>query len=181
MLEQFVTAFAQGAKAIRLGDGFDPETKMGPLANARRLAAMEHLIADALARGGKLETGGYRIEGEGFFWAPTVLTNVPEDAEIMNREPFGPVATISRFEKLENAIDKANRLPFGLGAYAFPRSQARANLLADCIESGMVGINTYYFGMPEGPFGSVKQSGYGSENGIEGISAYLLTKFVHMV
>ncbi|BBF84831.1 ketoglutarate semialdehyde dehydrogenase [Aquitalea magnusonii] len=179
--EQFVTAFVQGAKAIRLGDGFDPETKMGPLANARRLAAMEHLIADALARGGKLETGGYRIEGEGFFWAPTVLTNVPEDAEIMNQEPFGPVATISRFEKLEDAIDKANRLPFGLGAYAFTRSLARANLLADCIESGMVGINTYYFGMPEGPFGGVKQSGYGSENGIEGISAYLLTKFVHMV
>ena len=179
--EQFVTAFVQGAKAIRLGDGFDPETKMGPLANARRLAAMEHLIADALARGGKLETGGYRIEGEGFFWAPTVLTNVPEDAEIMNQEPFGPVATISRFEKLEDAIDKANRLPFGLGAYAFTRSLTRANLLADSIESGMVGINTYYFGMPEGPFGGVKQSGYGSENGIEGISAYLLTKFVHMV
>ena len=154
---------------------------MGPLANARRLAAMERLISDAVTRGATLETGGYRIDREGYFWAPTVLTNVPEEAEIMNQEPFGPVATISRFEKLEDAIDQANRLPFGLGAYAFTRSLARANLLADRIESGMVGINTYYFGMPEGPFGGVKQSGYGSENGIEGISAYLLTKFVHMV
>ncbi|BBF84175.1 ketoglutarate semialdehyde dehydrogenase [Aquitalea magnusonii] len=178
---QFVSAFVQGAKAIKLGDGFDPETTMGPLANARRLAAMERLISDAVTRGATLETGGYRIDREGYFWAPTVLTNVPEEAEIMNQEPFGPVATISRFEKLEDAIDQANRLPFGLGAYAFTRSLARANLLADRIESGMVGINTYYFGMPEGPFGGVKQSGYGSENGIEGISAYLLTKFVHMV
>lgn len=181
VFDQFVAAFVQGAEAIKLGDGFDPDTRMGPLANARRLAAMERLVADAMERGGKLETGGHRVEGKGFFWAPTVLTNVPEDAEIMNHEPFGPVATISRFSELEEAINRANRLPFGLGAYAFTRSLARAHLLADTIESGMVGINTYYFGMPEGPFGGVKQSGYGSENGIEGISAYLVTKFVHMV
>lgn len=181
VFEQFVAAFVEGAKAIKVGDGFDPTIHMGPLANARRLAAMERLVADAVASGGILETGGYRIEGKGFFWAPTVLTNVPEEAEIMNCEPFGPVATISRFTHLEEAINHANRLPFGLGAYAFTRSLARAHRLADEIESGMVGINTYYFGMPEGPFGGVKQSGYGSENGIEGISAYLVTKFVHMI
>ncbi len=181
VFDQFVAEFVKSTQAIKLGDGFDPETRMGPLANARRLAAMEHLITDAVTRGAKIETGGHRVAGKGFFWAPTVLTNVPEDAEIMNSEPFGPVATISRFSELEEAIERANRLPFGLGAYAFTRSLARAHLLSDRIESGMVGINTYYFGMPEGPFGGVKQSGYGSENGIEGISAYLVTKFVHMV
>ncbi|MBK1685914.1 NAD-dependent succinate-semialdehyde dehydrogenase [Rubrivivax gelatinosus] len=181
VFDRFVAAFVQGAQSLKMGSGFDPETRMGPLANARRLAAMERLIADAVARGSKLETGGARVKGDGFFWAPTVLTNVPEDADIMNHEPFGPVATISRFSTLDEAIEKANRLPFGLGAYAFTRSLQRAHQLADRIESGMVGINTYYFGMPEGPFGGVKQSGYGSENGTEGIDAYLVTKFVHMV
>lgn len=178
--DRFVSAFVAQAQAIKLGSGFDPETRMGPLANGRRLAAMERLIADAVARGGKLETGGARVKNDGFFWAPTVLTNVPEDADIMNHEPFGPVATISRFSTLEDAIGQANRLPFGLGAYAFTSSLHRAHQLADSIESGMVGINTYHFGMPEGPFGGVKQSGYGSENGIEGIDAYLVTKFVHI-
>ncbi|MBL8276021.1 MAG: NAD-dependent succinate-semialdehyde dehydrogenase [Pelomonas sp.] len=179
--DRFVAAFVAGAKAIKLGSGFDPETRMGPLANARRLVAMERLIGDAVARGAKLETGGKRVEGDGFFWEPTVLTHVPEDADIMNHEPFGPVATISRFTELDDAIELANRLPFGLGAYAFTQSLSRAHQLADRIESGMVGINTYYFGMPEGPFGGVKQSGYGSENGTEGIDAYLVTKFVHIV
>lgn len=179
--DRFVSEFVKGAEAIKLGNGFDPDTRMGPLANARRLAAMQRLIEDAVARGGKLETGGKRVDGDGFFWAPTVLTHVPEDADIMNHEPFGPVATISRFTHLDDAIEQANRLPFGLGAYAFTTSLSRAHQLADRIESGMVGINTYYFGMPEGPFGGVKQSGYGSENGTEGIDAYLVTKFVHIV
>ncbi|BBF82693.1 NAD-dependent succinate-semialdehyde dehydrogenase [Asticcacaulis excentricus] len=177
--DEFVAKFSAAAGDIKVGSGLDPETRMGPLANARRLSAMERLIADALAHGGKLTAGGKRIGNQGFLFEPTVLVDVPETAQIMNDEPFGPVAIISRFSQVEDAIEKANRLPFGLAAYAFTTSTARAALLSDTLESGMVGINTYYFGMPEAPFGGVKQSGYGSENGTEGIDAYLVTKFTN--
>ncbi|MCQ4161653.1 NAD-dependent succinate-semialdehyde dehydrogenase [Roseomonas sp. GC11] len=177
--DAFVEKFTAAARAIKVGNGLESQTNMGPLANPRRLAAMESLIADAVAQGGKITTGGQRIGGEGFLYEPTVLVDVPESARIMNDEPFGPVAIISRFTEVEEAIEKANRLPFGLAAYAFTATTARANLLADSLESGMVGINTYYFGMPEAPFGGVKQSGYGSENGTEGIDAYLVTKFAN--
>ncbi|ACZ77685.1 Aldehyde dehydrogenase (NAD(+)) [Dickeya parazeae Ech586] len=179
VFEEFVTKFTAAAKAIRVGNGQDESTQMGPLANARRLSSMQRLISDAVNKGAKLTTGGKRIGDSGLLWEPTVLVDVPETALIMNEEPFGPVATICHFSELDEAITSANRLPFGLGAYAFTRSMARAHLLADNIESGMVGINTFYFGMPEGPFGGVKQSGYGSENGIEGIDAYLVTKFTN--
>ena len=177
--DAFVEKFTAAASAIKVGSGLDPDTNMGPLANERRLIAMERLIADAVAHGGKITTGGKRIGDQGFLWEPTVLVDVPESAAIMNDEPFGPVAIISRFTTVEEAIEKGNRLPFGLAAYAFTASLARASLLADSLESGMLGINTYYFGMPEAPFGGVKQSGYGSENGTEGIDAYLVTKFTN--
>lgn len=179
VFDEFVTRFTAAAKEIRVGNGLDASTQMGPLANARRLSSMQRLISDAINRGAKLTTGGKRIGDTGLLWEPTVLVDVPETALIMNEEPFGPVALLCRFSELEEAIASANRLPFGLGAYAFTRSMARSHLLADSIESGMVGINTYYFGMPEGPFGGVKQSGYGSENGTEGIDAYLVTKFTN--
>ncbi|KAF1852389.1 hypothetical protein Lal_00037119 [Lupinus albus] len=179
VFEEFVTKFTAAAKEIRVGNGQDAATQMGPLANPRRLASMQRLVSDAIEKGARLTTGGKRIGDSGLFWEPTVLVDVPESALIMNEEPFGPVATICRFSQLEDAIAAANRLPFGLGAYAFTRSLSRANALADSLESGMVGINTYYFGMPEGPFGGVKQSGYGSENGTEGIDAYLVTKFTN--
>ncbi len=177
--DAFVEKFTTAAKAIRVGNGFDPATQMGPLANARRLAAMDRLIADALDHGATVATGGKRIGDDGFLFEPTVLLNVPEDAQIMNDEPFGPVAIISRFGDIDDAVAKSNRLPFGLAAYAFTSNTTRAQTLSDELESGMVGINTYYFGMPEAPFGGVKQSGYGSENGTEGIDAYLVTKFTH--
>ncbi|PHY17580.1 NAD-dependent succinate-semialdehyde dehydrogenase [Caulobacter sp. BP25] len=177
--DDFVARFTKAASEITVGDGMDSSVSMGPLANERRLTAMETLIADAVAHGGKITTGGKRIGDQGFLFEPTVLVDVPEDARIMNDEPFGPVAIISRFSTLEDAIEKANRLPFGLAAYAFTGSASRSALLADSLESGMVGINTYSFGMPEAPFGGVKQSGYGSENGVEGIDAYLVTKFAN--
>ncbi|WP_010543587.1 NAD-dependent succinate-semialdehyde dehydrogenase [Sphingomonas elodea] len=177
--DAFVEKFTAAAGAIKVGSGLDPETNMGPLANERRLHAMERLIGDAVANGGKITTGGKRIGDAGYLWEPTVLVDVPETAKIMNDEPFGPVAIISRFSTVEEAIEKANRLPYGLASYAFTASLSRANQLADSLESGMVGINTYYFGMPEAPFGGVKQSGYGSENGTEGIDAYLVTKFAN--
>lgn len=177
--DDFVARFTKAASDITVGDGMDASVRMGPLANERRLKAMETLIADAVAHGGKITTGGKRIGDQGFLFEPTVLVDVPEEARIMNDEPFGPVAIISRFSALEDAIEKANRLPFGLAAYAFTGSASRSALLADSLESGMVGINTYSFGMPEAPFGGVKQSGYGSENGVEGIDAYLVTKFAN--
>lgn len=179
VFDEFVAKFTASAKEIKVGNGQDASTQMGPLANSRRLDAMQRLVADAVKHGAKITTGGKRIGDQGLLWEPTVLVDVPESALIMNEEPFGPVATICRFTDLDDAIAYANRLPFGLGAYAFTRSLSRANLLADSIESGMVGINTYYFGMPEGPFGGVKQSGYGSENGTEGIDAYLVSKFTN--
>ncbi|WP_260591417.1 NAD-dependent succinate-semialdehyde dehydrogenase [Sphingomonas sp. TF3] len=177
--DQFVEQFTAAASTIVVGSGFDAATQMGPLANARRLEAMERHVNDAVARGAALTTGGHRIGNRGFLWQPTVLADVPEDALIMNDEPFGPVAVMARFSDIDEAIARANRLEFGLGGYAFTRSTARAAKLADSIEAGMVGINTFAMGMPEAPFGGVKQSGYGSENGTEGIDAYLVTKFAN--
>ncbi|ANK13920.1 NAD-dependent succinate-semialdehyde dehydrogenase [Erythrobacter neustonensis] len=177
--DAFVEKFTVAASAIKVGDGFDAETVMGPLANDRRLAAMERLIADAVEHGGTITTGGKRIGNTGLLFEPTVLTGVPDTAQIMNDEPFGPVAILSCFSDIDDAIAKANRLPFGLAAYAFTTNTQQAQRLSGELESGMIGINTYYFGMPEAPFGGVKQSGYGSENGTEGIDAYLVTKFTN--
>jgi succinate-semialdehyde dehydrogenase/glutarate-semialdehyde dehydrogenase len=179
VFDEFVAKFTAAATALKVGHGLESSTQMGPLANERRLAAMERLIGDAVERGAKLATGGNRIGTQGFYFEPTVLVDVPEDALIMRDEPFGPVATMSRFNDLEDVIERANSVPFGLGSYAFTASLKRANRLADGLESGMVGVNTYMLGMPESPFGGVKQSGYGSENGIEGIDAYLVTKFTN--
>jgi succinate-semialdehyde dehydrogenase/glutarate-semialdehyde dehydrogenase len=179
VFDEFVAKFTAAAKALKVGPGLESSTQMGPLANERRLAAMEHLIGDAVERGAKLATGGKRIGTQGFYFEPTVLVDVPEDALIMHDEPFGPVASMLRFTDLDEVIERANSVPFGLGSYAFTASLKRANRLADGLESGMVGINTYMLGMPETPFGGVKQSGYGSENGTEGIDAYLVTKFTN--
>jgi succinate-semialdehyde dehydrogenase/glutarate-semialdehyde dehydrogenase len=176
--DEFVTKFAAGSKALKVGDPLADGTQMGPLANARRLDAMELLIKDAVDRGARLVTGGKRIGNEGYFFEPTVLADVTDEARIMNEEPFGPVAALSRFNDLDTAIARANRLPFGLGAYAFTGSIAQAHKLADEIESGMIGINTFAIAAAETPFGGVKQSGYGSEAGAEAIDSYLVTKFV---
>jgi succinate-semialdehyde dehydrogenase/glutarate-semialdehyde dehydrogenase len=177
--DSFVDKFTAAAKALKVGDPMAEGTQMGPLANARRLDAMERHIKDGVERGARLTTGGNRIGNEGFFFEPTVLAEVPEDALIMNEEPFGPIAAMTRFSDLDDAIVRANRLPFGLGAYAFTASQAQAAKLADEIESGMVGINTFSIATAETPFGGVKQSGYGSENGAESVNAYLVTKFTN--
>lgn len=176
--DRFVEDFAKAAKAIRVGDGLSPETQMGPLANPRRVAAMEAFVADALEHGAKLQAGGNRGSNRGFFFEPTVLSDVPVTARAMNDEPFGPLAVIARFSTFDEVIEQANRLPFGLAAYGFTKSSKTAAMLGDAIESGMVGINNSFISMPETPFGGVKQSGYGSEGGTEGMDAYLTTKFV---
>jgi succinate-semialdehyde dehydrogenase/glutarate-semialdehyde dehydrogenase len=136
------------------------------------------LIDEAVADGAKLLAGGQALPGKGYFYAPTVLGNVPESARIMNEEPFGPVAVLSPFNDFDAVIRQANRLPYGLAAYAFTQNARRVNLLGEQIESGMLGINSFTVAAPEAPFGGVKESGHGSEEGIEGLDACLVTKFI---
>jgi succinate-semialdehyde dehydrogenase/glutarate-semialdehyde dehydrogenase len=179
VFERFRDGFVQRAEAITVGDGLDPATKMGPMANPRRPEAMDRLIGDATAKGAVLHTGGRRIGNRGYFYAPTVLSEVPLDAEIMNDEPFGPVALINPYRDEDAMIAEANRLPYGLAAYAWTRDAHRQRLLAREIETGMLGINTSAIGGADSPFGGVKWSGHGSEDGPEGIEACLVTKAVH--
>jgi len=176
--DAFVEQFTARVKAAKVGDGLESGTTMGPLANPRRIAAMESFIGDAAKHGARVRTGGNRIGNKGNFFEPTVLTDVPLDARIMNEEPFGPVAVISRFGSFEDVVTEANRLPFGLASYAYTRSAKTANAIAAAVEAGMMSINHHGLALPEVPFGGVKDSGYGSEGGLEAIEAYLNTKFV---
>jgi succinate-semialdehyde dehydrogenase/glutarate-semialdehyde dehydrogenase len=174
----FLDAFVERAKAVRVGDGFDPSTQMGPLANPRRVEAMETLTADALARGGRLLVGGERPSGSGYFYPVTVLADLPDHARAMREEPFGPMALINPVASLQEAIDKANALPFGLAAYGFTQSARNADRLAEELEAGNVSINTLEASVAETPFGGVKDSGYGREGGAEGLSHYTIVKTV---
>jgi succinate-semialdehyde dehydrogenase/glutarate-semialdehyde dehydrogenase len=176
--DAFVEKLTGAAQAIRVGDGLDATTTMGPLANERRLHAMDSLIADALQHGAKIETGGRRIGNKGYFFEPTVLTSPSLASRAMNEEPFGPLALVTSFGDFDEAVREANRLPYGLAAYAFTRSTKTATVIASAIESGMVTINHNGLALPETPFGGVKDSGYGSEGGTEGMEAYLNIKFI---
>ncbi len=176
--DDFRSGFVEKAKSLRIGDGLDPETEMGPLANERRVTAMETLIADAVKKGGTLETGGKRIGNTGYFFEPSVISGASEEMAAMNEEPFGPVALLKSFDTLDEAIAEANRLPFGLAAYAFGKSSGDLQEIADRLETGMLTINHLGLALPETPFGGVKDSGYGSEGGTEALDAYLTTKFV---
>ncbi|RJF92294.1 NAD-dependent succinate-semialdehyde dehydrogenase [Noviherbaspirillum saxi] len=174
--ERFVAEFSRRASALQVGNGLHEGTRMGPMAHPRRLGAMESLIADARAAGAKLETGGEQIDRAGYFWQPTVLSDVPIHARVMSEEPFGPVAVMSPFKTFDEAIEQANRLPFGLAAYAFSTSAKQVMMVGDALEAGMIGINTTMIGAVDAPFGGVKESGHGSENAIEGLEACLVTK-----
>jgi succinate-semialdehyde dehydrogenase/glutarate-semialdehyde dehydrogenase len=175
--DRFVGEFTEAVASIKVGDGLDPETRMGPLANARRVDAMEALVADAVANGATIRTGGERIGNKGYFFQPTVMTGVPLAARIMNEEPFGPVVPVSTFSGYDALIAEANRLPYGLAAYAYTSSSKTAAALSADIESGMISINQGMLALPEVPFGGIKDSGYGSEGGIEAMEPYLITKF----
>lgn len=177
--DRFVRGFAERAKAIKVGDGLEAGVQMGPMANARRPEAMERLIADAVAAGGTLECGGTRIGNQGFFFAPTVLSGVPLSAEIMNEEPFGPVALINRYATEDDMVAEANRLPYGLAAYCWTRDARRQKTLPARLETGMLALNTTTIGGADAPFGGVKWSGHGHEDGPEGLAACLVTKTVH--
>ncbi len=176
--DDFVGQFVSAAKALKVGDGQAQGTDMGPMANGRRIHAMETLLADAQQKGATIETGGKRIGNKGYFFEPTVVTGVTRDMRMMNEEPFGPLAMMLRFETFEEAVAEANRLPFGLASYAYTRSAMTANRVAACVEAGMMTINHLGLGLPEVPFGGMKDSGYGSEGGAEAIEAYLNTRFV---
>lgn len=176
--DQFVARFREVAASLVVGDGLDPKTQMGPLANVRRVGAMEEMIADAETAGAHIALGGERIGNRGYFWQPTILTDAPNSARIMNEEPFGPVAVTQRFTDFDAVVAEANRLPFGLSAYAFTQNVATATRISEEIEAGMVGVNHMVLTTPETPFGGVKESGYGSEGGSEGLDSYLVTKFV---
>ena len=176
--DRFVAGFAEATKKVQMGNGLDASTIMGPLANDRRPPAIEKLVRDATDKGAKLLAGGERGDG-GYFYQPTVLADVPMTADIMTDEPFGPVALIRPFKDFDEAIAQANRLPFGLAAYAFTENARQANLVADALDTGMVGLNSFVISMPDAPFGGVKESGFGSEGGPEGLDSYYVTKAVH--
>jgi succinate-semialdehyde dehydrogenase / glutarate-semialdehyde dehydrogenase len=177
--DRFVAAFTERLRKVDVGDGLLRTSQMGPMANPRRPAAMEKFIEDALACGAQLRTGGERYGKEGFFWQPTVLSEVPPKARIMNEEPFGPVAVLTPFATFDEAVEQANRLPYGLAAYTFTESAKRALLISDAIEAGMVGVNTVAMAAADAPFGGVKESGHGAEDGPEGLEACLVTKAIH--
>jgi succinate-semialdehyde dehydrogenase/glutarate-semialdehyde dehydrogenase len=176
--DRFMEAFVSAAENLKVGNGLEDGVNMGPLISPKRLAAVESIVADATAKGATLETGGRRLGNRGYFYAPTVLSNVDASMTALNEEPFGPVALVKRFTEMEDAIAEANRLRFALGSYAWTSSAATANLLARKVEAGMITINHLGLGLPETPYGGIKDSGYGYEGGSEALEAYLTTRFV---
>ena len=176
--EEFVDGFVKQAEALTVGNGLDDGVKMGPLAHDRRLTAIEGFVADAVENGAKVLTGGKRKGNKGYFFEPTVMTNVSNEARIMNEEPFGPLAPINSFSSIDEVVEESNRLNYGLAAYAYTNSAKTAQDLGQAIESGQVSINHHGLGLVDTPFGGVKDSGYGSEGGPEGLDAYMTTKLV---
>jgi succinate-semialdehyde dehydrogenase / glutarate-semialdehyde dehydrogenase len=176
--KDFAGSFAERASQLRVGNGLDPSTQLGPLANARRIEAMEGFVADAKAKGAKVLAGGQRIGNRGYFFPLTVLADVPDDARAMREEPFGPLALVNPVRNLDEAIEKANALPYGLAAYAFTRSARNADRLANEVEVGNLSINHFVASVAETPFGGVKDSGYGREGGTEGLQCYTVAKNV---
>lgn len=176
--DQFVARFTELTAAIKVGPGIDPESQMGPLASARRVDAMEQFVQDAREAGGKIMTGGAKHGNQGFFFQPTVITDLPDTCRLMTEEPFGPIAPIVPFKHFDEVVERANSLPLGLASYAFTRSAQTSQAIADAIEAGMVGVNSLGISTPETPFGGIKHSGHGHEGGIEGLEAYTNLKFV---
>ncbi|KGD95007.1 NAD-dependent succinate-semialdehyde dehydrogenase [Rhizobium sp. YS-1r] len=176
--DKFTEGLIKYARSIKVGNGLEEGVTMGPLANDRRIPAMEDMIHDAVSKGAELKTGGKRIGNKGYFFEPTVITDVPTSAKVMNDEPFGPLAIVNRFSHFDDAIEEANRLPFGLASYAFTSSVKTAHALGRQMEAGMLTINHNGLALPEVPFGGIKDSGYGTEGGSEAVEAYLETRLV---
>ena len=178
LYEKFVDGYVKLAKKVKLGNGLDSSTSMGPLAHDRRLAAVEELVQDAVGLGAKIHCGGQRPKNVGYFYPPTVLTGVPKSARMMNEEPFGPVIPISSFKTVDEVLMEANRLPYGLSAYAYTASSETADRMGREIESGIIGINHHGQPAVETPFGGIQDSGQGKENGSEGLESYMHSKLI---
>ncbi|MFT4097265.1 MAG: NAD-dependent succinate-semialdehyde dehydrogenase [Rhodoblastus sp.] len=176
--ERFTNAFLERARSIRIGNGMEHGVQMGPVANHRRIEALEEMTADARAKGAKVLAGGGRIGNRGYFFPVTVLAEASDDVMATRVEPFGPLGIINPVRSLDEAIAKANALPFGLAAYAFTHSAANADRLSDEVECGNLSINTLEASVAETPFGGVKESGYGREGGAEGLHHYMVVKNV---
>jgi len=161
-----------------VGNGIDPGVEMGPLANHRRIGELTDLVEDARAQGAELKTGGSKLGDKGYFFQPTVLANVPDSARVMQEEPFGPLAIINPVVSLDEAIEKANSVPYGLASYGFTNRADYVERMVDSVEAGSLSINTLEASLPETPFGGVKSSGYGREGGTEGLHNYMITKNV---
>lgn len=175
---EFIDRFVMLARQLRVGAGHGSNIDMGPLANSRRPEVMQALVDDAVTLGAVIEYGGKRLERPGYFYAPTVLSGVPLEARAMNEEPFGPLALLRPFDSLDEAIEEANRLPFGLASYLFTRSIANEAAVCERIEAGMVAVNRGFSSNIEAPFGGIKDSGYGTEGGIFAIRNFLREKMV---
>ncbi len=178
IFEEYTKIFVRRAAETVVGNGVDPGVEMGPLANDRRIGALADLVKDACARGAELKTGGSRLGGKGYFFEPTVLANVPDDARVMQEEPFGPLAIINPVASLDEGIEQANSVPYGLAAYGFTNRADYADRMVEGIEAGNISINTLEASLPETPFGGVKSSGYGREGGTEGLYNYMIIKNV---
>jgi succinate-semialdehyde dehydrogenase/glutarate-semialdehyde dehydrogenase len=176
--DQFLTGITARSAATVVGDGLTDGVEMGPLANGRRLLAMQELVDDATAAGATVTTGGSRIGDVGYFFEPTVLADVPDHARIMQEEPFGPVAIVNPVSGLDEAIARANSVPYGLAAYGFTNRADYVDEMVERVEAGNVSINTLEASLPETPFGGMKSSGYGREGGTEGLHHYTVVKNV---
>jgi succinate-semialdehyde dehydrogenase / glutarate-semialdehyde dehydrogenase len=176
--DRFMPAFVDAFESLVVGDGLEPSTRMGPLCHSGRVAAMERLVADARGGGATIATGGGRVGNEGLFFAPTIVETRGDGIALMREEPFGPIAVVSRFKSTDEALSRANSLPFGLASYVFTNSLERADRASAELRAGMVSINHFGLALPETPFGGINDSGYGSEGGSEAFDGYLNTKFV---
>lgn len=176
--DRFVSRFTQAVEAVKVGHGLDDGVQMGPLIHERRLNAVHDLVEDAVGRGGELVTGGRRLGNAGHFYAPTIVAGLPDAARLMTEEPFGPVAAVVPFADFDEAVARANSLPYGLAAYVFTGALKTANAAARALEAGMVNINHFGMAFPELPFGGIKDSGLGSEGGTETFDSYLVTKMI---
>ncbi len=178
VFDQFLDVFTKRCAETVVGDGFEAGVEMGPVSNERRISAMVSMVADATDVGAELMTGGNRIDRTGYFYEPTVLANVPDNARVMQEEPFGPLAIVNPVDSLDSAIEQANSVPYGLAAYGFTNRADYVDRMVDMVEVGNLSINTLEASLPETPFGGVKSSGYGREGGAEGLHHYTVVKNV---
>lgn len=179
--EKFRDKLVSRAASIKVGNGLDAGTQMGPMANPRRLEAMTQLTEDAMNQGAAIAAGGKRLYDKGWFWAPTVIDHFTNDCAAANTEPFGPMALLQPFSTFEQALEQANRLPFGLASYVFSQNIRIINNACAAIQSGVVCVNHCRASLPETPFGGIKESGIGREGGLEGLKEFLQVKYISQI